>query len=92
MVFPIIATGIAVPAFTSWLGGEIRFTKSRDGEPRITEESLRRIALGAIAGIAVALISINISGGTLAVQATTPVQEESTIPEFPEFSNGVVVD
>lgn len=46
----IAIPGIGVPVLTSWVSGDIKFGKGR----KISEDSIRKITLGAIAGICVA--------------------------------------
>lgn len=61
-VLGILLPGIGIPVLTTWMAGDIKFGKER----RITEDSLRKIAIAAMAGIGV---------GAFTYMLTRPAEE-----------------
>lgn len=67
----ILIPGIGIPIIANWMAGEIKFGRGRE----ITEDSLRKIAISAMAGIGVGAMTYILTRPTEAavVTTTTPV-------------------
>lgn len=52
-VLGIMLPGVGIPLLATWMAGDIKFGKER----QISEESIRKIAIGALAGIGVGAVT-----------------------------------
>ena len=73
----IAIPGISIPVLASWLGGQINFGKSR----KITEASMRNLALASVGGVGAALAAYYLLKPSPVVRVSAPAVTPKAGPE-----------